>query len=172
MMGYLKYKTVYLCGNIQRTQTSDFGTGWRDEITPTLRKMFNVKVINPCTQGIGDTASEQKRYMKMIKDRDFKGLKSLFYRVIRKDLRAVDKADFLIFYHFPNLPTVGSIHEIINAVNQKKPVLVVVKESLIDQLNPWLLTLIKPQWLFTSFDDMYAYLKKINSGDIDSSHWW
>jgi hypothetical protein len=63
------------------------------------------------------------------------------------------------------------MHEVIVAIGQKKPVLVKCDESLIDDFNPWLLTLIKPQWLFTSWEAMWKYLKQIDNGNIDSS-WW
>jgi hypothetical protein len=171
-VNYLKNKTTYLCGNINVTETNDYGTTWRDNVTPELETRFGIKVINPCKDGFGDASNDLEMFKQWIRDRDFVRVKQEFYRVIRKDLRAVDKADFLIFYHVPRLPTVGSIHEVINAVAQKKPVLIVVKEDEMDQLNPWLLTLIKPQWLFNSWNEMYVYLDKIDNGDIDTSHWW
>lgn len=170
-MGYLQGKTVYLCGNIKSTANEDYGVGWRDEITPRLEK-HGIIVINPCKEGNGDSEFDQKYFCQLIRERQFVRVKEEFYRVIRKDLRAVDKADFLIYYHQPSLPTVGSLHEAINAVNQKKPLLIMVNELEIDNMNPWLLTLIKPQWLFTKWNDLYAYLCKINGGHLDSSHWW
>lgn len=171
-MGYLEDKTVYLCGNIAKTKHKDFGVKWRDDLTPILEASYGINVINPCKSGEGDTESDHKKFISLIKRGKYDVVKKEFYRVIRKDLRAVDKADFLIFYHMPTMPTVGSIHEVINAVGQKKPVLIFVEKDDIDHLNPWLLTLIKPQWLFTDWNEMFAYLKKIDHGDLDSSHWW
>lgn len=57
-------------------------------------------------------------------------------------------------------------------MNSKRVVLIICPENTIENINPWLLTLIKSQWLFTSFDDMFKYLDKIDVGEIDSSHWW
>lgn len=171
-MNYLKGKTVYLCGNIHQTKQQDYGIGWRDTITPVLEDNFGVVVINPCKSGKGDSQKDQEYFKQLIKDKKFSLLKEEFYRVIKKDLRAVDKADFIICYHNPLIPTVGSIHEIINASNQKKPVLIVCDKEYINDINPWLLTIIKPQWLFESWDDMVIYLKTIDNECLDSSHWW
>ena len=170
-MGYLKNKCVYLAGNIHTTDKKDFGMGWRDIITPLLTAM-EIDVINPCKEGFGDSKEDMTYFRSLIKERNFKQLKKDFYRVIRKDLKAVDKSDFLICQHHPKMPTIGTVHEIVNATNQKKPVLILCDEQHIDDLNPWLLTLIKPQWLFTTWDDMFAYLRKIDNGDIETSHWW
>ena len=170
-MGYLKDKSVYLCGAINVTLEKDYGVGWRDSISSALES-FGVIVLNPCKDGAGDSEQDQIHFKALIKDRKFDQLKKEFYRVIRKDLKAVDKSDFLIFYHNPIIPTIGSIHEVINANIQKKPILVLCDEEYIDRLNPWLLTLIKPQWLFTNRMDMFKYLTSIDSGNIDTSHWW
>jgi len=170
-MGYLKDKSVYLAGNIHTTEKNDYGKGWREIITPLIASL-DIKVINPCVEGFGDSKEGITYFRSLIKERKFEQLKKDFYRVIRKDLKAVDKCDFLICYHNPKMPTVGTVHEIVNATNEKKPVLILCDEQHIDDLNPWLLTLIKPQWLFTSWDDMFIYLRKIDNGDIETSHWW
>jgi hypothetical protein len=70
------------------------------------------------------------------------------------------------------VPTIGSMHEVVTAINQKTPVLVKCDEELLEHFNPWLLTLIKPQWLFTSWDEMWTYLDKIHTGELDTSWWW
>jgi hypothetical protein len=171
MLHYLAEKTTYLAGNIHTTKQSDYGVKWREDLIPRLTQM-NIKVINPCTEGVGDSAKDQIYFKELIAKRDFITLKKDFYKVIRKDLKAVDKSDFLIFYHNPTLPTIGSIHEVINASNQKKPVLIMCDEKDLDHLNPWLLTIIKPQWLFTTWDNMFTYLYKIDNGELDTSHWW
>lgn len=170
-MHYLKDKTVYLAGNIHHTVNEDFGVGWRKDITPKLTEL-GIIVINPCITGVGDAATDQHYFRQLMKERKYEQVKKEFYRVIRKDLKAVDKADFLIFYHNPTLSTIGSVHEVINAVTQKKPVLIMCENSLIEKVNPWLLTLIKPNWLFSEWVDLFNYLEVIDSGRTDTSHWW
>jgi hypothetical protein len=170
-MGYLKNKSVYLAGPI--TNVSDDGVSWRNKITPVLESKYSIIVDDPCKKtllGIGEIGADKKYFKDLIKNKEFDKVKKEFYKIIRKDLKSVDKADFLILYHDPAVPTIGTIHELVNAINMKKPVLVICED--IDNLNPWILTLIKSQWLFTNWNDMIIYLDKIDSGDLDTSHWW
>jgi hypothetical protein len=176
-MGHLTGKTTYLIGNIQNTPLSDHGMGWRDEITPIIEKRFDVTVINPCKTtllGVGEcnVEKDQKYFHNLIKEKQYTKVKDEFWKVIKKDLRSVEKADFMIFNHDPLLPTVGSIHELVNAYNQKKPVLVKCNEELLDRLNPWLLTLIRHNWLFTTWEEMWKYLDEIHQGKLDTSWWY
>jgi nucleoside 2-deoxyribosyltransferase len=172
-MGYLKNKVVYLCGPI--TNVSDDGTTWRNYLTPILETKFGIIVDDPCKKtidGVGEIGADKLYFKKLIKERQFERVKKEFYKIIRKDLKSVDKSDFLIFYHEPKIATVGTYHEVVNAVNSKKPVLLMCEEQNLDNLNPWLLTLIKSQWLFTNWDDMLLYLEQIDNERLDTSHWW
>lgn len=175
-MHYLDTKTTYLIGAIHTTMENDSGVKWREDITPTLVNLFNIIVLNPCKtslNGFGEINSPKDvRYFKdLIHKREYAKIKDEFYWIVKKDLRCVDKSDFVIFNYHPKLPTIGSMHEVIVAIGQKKPVLIKCDEGLIDDFNPWLLTLIKPQWLFTSWEAMWEYLKQIDTGNLDSS-WW
>jgi hypothetical protein len=158
------------------TAKGDYGTTWRKDITDVLVSRFALNVVNPCIVGKGDSKEDQVYFRQLIKERNFPKVKNDFYRVIRKDLREVDKADFLIFNHDPHVPTIGTIHEIIIACDQKKPTIVLCREELVDDINPWLLTLIKPQWLHTTIDSMVTYLDKIDAttdiNKLDTSWWW
>lgn len=170
-MNYLTGKRVYLAGALHKVD--DCGVVWRDYITPNLNAL-GIIVDDPCKatiNGLGEVGADKDYFKKLIKERKYDKVKKEFYQIIRKDLRMVDKADFLIVYHDPSIPTIGTIHEIVNAVNEKKPVLIVCDIN-IESINPWILTLIKPQWLFTSFKEMFNYLDVINQGKIDTSHWW
>lgn len=170
---YLTGKTVYLTGNIHVTTNNDYGMGWRDKITPLLQKKYSLNVLDPSKLGIVNMAKEQQYYCDLIKSRDFTKVKKEFYKIVRKDLKAVDKSDFIIFNHNPNLPTIGSMHELVNSTNQKKPSLIMCEEQYVDKLNPWLLTMIKPQWLFTDWISMFNYLDNIHkTGIVETSHWW
>ena len=176
-MDHLTNKTTYLIGAIHTTKENDNGVQWREDITPILENKYKVVVLNPCKMslnGFGEinTDKDVKYFKELIKQRKYAQVKEEFYWIIKKDLRCVDKSDFVIFNYNPTLPTMGSVHEVVNSINQKKPVLIKCDEEIMDHFNPWLLTLIKPQWLFTSWDDMWVYLDKINNGNLDSSWWW
>ncbi len=170
-MGYLNKKSCYLIGPI--AQDAKDGILWRDEITPGLNE-FGVFVRDPCkkTGVLGEVGDDKYKFRQMIKERKFMECKKAFYPVMKADLRMVDLSDFCIMEYLPKVATVGSIQELITArKEQKKPVLVHCAEKDLDDFNPWILALIKDNWLFTEWKDMFTYLKQIDTGNIDSSHW-
>lgn len=171
-MGYLNGKMTYLAGPIS---LDDDCTSWRDQIGPKLATKYNILVQDPCkvsSTGLNEVGADKEYLKQLIREKKYEQVKKEFYKVIRKDLKQVDKSDFIVVYHDPLIPTVGTIHEIVIANIKKCPILVMCPEDKISNINPWLLTLIKPQWLFTTWGDMFAYLDKIDKGDLDTSHWW
>lgn len=170
-MGYLSGKSVYLCGPI--SADSKDGVIWRDEISPRLSDL-GILIKDPCKKKgvLGEIGDDKAKFKELIKQRNWLELKKAFYPVMKSDLRMVDLSDFLIMEYIPKVATWGSPHEVVIARNiQHKPVLVHCAEENLDDFNPWVLGLIKSQWLFTSWDDMIEYLKVIDSGKLDSSHW-
>lgn len=172
-MNYLKNKVTYLGGAISLI-TDDEAINWRNQITSKLES-YGIIVQDPCKKiddSVGELGDHKQYFKNLIKNKEFARVKKEFYKIIRYDLKCIDRSDFIIVYHDPKIPTVGTINEIVVASIEKKPILIVCDEKNLEFINPWLLTLIKPQWLFTSFDDMFTYLDEINSGKLDSSHWW
>ncbi len=170
-MEYLKGKMVYLCGPI--TAVADDGVGWREEITPGLLS-FNLNVEDPTKKtanGLGEVKDDKAFFKQMAKDRKFTELKKAFWPIVRKDLRTVDKSDFLIFGYNPDVPMLGTIHELVIAHQQRKPILMYCDDDKVGSLNPWVLTFIKPGCIFTKWSDMFDYLTKVNNGEFDTSHW-
>lgn len=173
-MKYLSDKVVYLAGSMHAV--ADDGVIWREYITHILTKRYNINVLDPSKRsdidGKIETKDDKKYFKTLIKNKDFQTLKNDFYKIVRKDLKMVDRSDFLIVHYDPSLHMFGSIHEMIVASNAKKPILVKYDSQKIDDINPWLFTLIKPNWAFSSWHDMIIYLDKIHMGEIDTSHWW
>jgi len=171
-MGYLNGKTTYLAGAMHAT--SDDGVGWRDEITPKLKYLFNLNVEDPCKKtanGFGEVADDKKFMKELIKQEKWEEVREKFYPIVRKDLRCVDKCDFIVSVYDAKLPMFGTINEMVVASWQKKPILVKYSRQQLDVFNPWITCLVKPQWFFHEWDDMFAYLHKINSGVVETSHW-
>lgn len=173
-MNYLNEKTVYLAGPMHAVE--DDGVGWREEIAPLLKKKFGIVAIDPSKRktidGRVEIKDDKKYFKELIKNKNFKELKEVFYKVVRKDLKEVDRADLIVAYYNPGVHMFGTIHEMIIASQQKKPILVKYDEEKLDEINPWLFTLIKDNWAFSKWEDMFAYLEEINNGNIDTSHWW
>lgn len=161
-MRYLKNKCCYLSGPI--TAANDDGVGWRQEITPKLIEL-GLKVYDPTTitESVGEVGKHKLLFKKLIKKRNFKKCKELFWPIARRDLRMVDLSDFLIFFYDPDLPMFGTVDEIVTASRlQKKPVLMYVPEEKITKINPWSLVLIKEECIFTDWNKLFKYLEKIN----------
>lgn len=162
-MNYLKDKTVYLTGPI--TAVKDDGVGWRKNITASLQG-FGIIVDDPTQTvvgGAGEIGQDKARFKRLLAEGKIAECKKAFWPVARKDLRSVDKADFLVFYYDPSVPMFGTIDEIITASRlQKKPVLMMIEENKIKDINPWCLILIKEECIFTSWQEMFIYLKNID----------
>jgi nucleoside 2-deoxyribosyltransferase len=170
-MGYLQDKVVYLAGPIHAVE--DDGIGWRDAITPMLES-HGIIVDDPCkntANGFGEVKDDKKMLIELIKTGNFSEAKRKFYPIVRKDLRSVDKADFLIAVYDPTIHMFGTIHEMVTAHHQRKPILLWFDKNKIEKFNPWCLTLVKENMIFTDWNDMFTYLRRIDTGDIDSSYW-
>lgn len=170
-MNYLKDKTCYLCGPIKLAK--DDGVGWRNEITPLLLDL-GVQVIDPCNKnnnGPSEIGSDKARYRQLIMKEKWKELKKNFWPCVRFDLRACDKSDFIIFYYDPDIPTIGTIHELVVSSFEKKPILLVYDKDKLDRFNPWMCVFIKENHFFSSWVDMFNYLQNVNEGKLDTSLW-
>jgi nucleoside 2-deoxyribosyltransferase len=172
MTNYLKDKKVYLAGPIHAV--SDDGTGWRDYMTPKLKELFGLVVDDPCKKsatGFTEVKEDKKILKQLIADDKYQEVKEKFYPIVRKDLRSVDQADFLIAVYDPTIHMCGTIHELVVADQQKKPILLWINPDHSQDVNPWIFTFVKSTWIFRDWDKMIAYLKNVDNGIMDSSHW-
>jgi nucleoside 2-deoxyribosyltransferase len=170
-MHFLKNKTVYLCGNIFGV-TND-GKDWREFVSPKLLKI-GIKVSNPClkkTDGSSEVGDDKKKFRKLIMQEKWGEIKEEFWPIIRNDLRSVDKCDFVILNYYPDVPTIGTIHELVVANFEKKPILLKYEKSKLNQFNPWMCVFIKSHHFFSEWDDLFEYLKEVDKGKKDTSLW-
>ena len=168
-MGYLNGKTVYLCGSI--ADSKDDGVGWRDAVTPILSK-FGVIVDDPTKKTInGEVGSDKAHFKKLMESGDFERVKKEFFPIVRRDLRSVDKCDFVIFFYDTKAKLVGSIHELLVAHWQRKPILMFVPPQEVKDMNPWILTFIKNGCTFTNWYEMGTYLKDVDNNVFNTSYW-
>jgi len=170
-VNYLKGKSVYLCGAMQGY--NDNGAAWRDMLTPKLQE-FGIEVVDPTkttANGVGEVDDDKKKFRELVQGEYWEDLKEEFWPIVRKDLRAVDKADFLICYYDPNIPTIGTIHELVNANWQKKPILLKYDIEHLNKFNPWMCCLIKTPYLHNSWESVLTHLASIDAGNFDTSYW-
>ena len=169
-MKYLKDRVVYLCGPIK--DVSDDGTSWRDYITPKLKE-YGLGVLDPCQKANGkeEIGDAKRKFKEIIMREDWKTLKEEFWPVVRWDLRSVDVADFVIVDYNPEVNTVGTIHELVVASFEKKPILLKYNKSQLEKFNPWIGVFIKTHHFFPTWDDMFKYLDEVDAGRLDTSLW-
>lgn len=172
MTDYLKYKNVYLAGPLFACK--DDGIGWRDEITPFLQSEYGLVVEDPTKKtanGLGEVGNDKNMFKTLIKRKQFRMARETFWPIVRKDLRCVDKADFIIVLYDPTIPTIGTIHEIVVAHSQKKPILMKYNVEHLDQFNVWATTLVRSEWIFEEWQHMWDYLNLVKEGNIDTKYW-
>jgi hypothetical protein len=161
---------VYLSGPMECV--SDFGVGWRQEITPKLHAR-GIGVIDPCNKP-SDYADESPGIIKGMKDARQNGnhelVRELMKPMVGIDLRSVHKSDFLIVYVDKDVHMCGTYWEVAWAVQQMKPVLIVCKQGK-QYLPGFIYGLIPTSMHFSSFDEMLVYLDKVNNGEENDRRW-
>lgn len=173
MKNYLKGKTVYLAGSIHHND-EDSGVGWRESITPKLEK-YGLNVIDPCKQtmnGVGEIGQDKELLKQLIKEKNFKKVKEIFFPILKKDLRCVDVSHFIIVNYRPVIRHIGTIHELVLANIEKKPVLLYYPPEEISDFNPWIACLIKERHIFDNWDIMLEYISEVDKGNFDTSLWY
>lgn len=172
MNSYLRGKTVYLCGPI--TAVKDDGIGWRKMVKPRLEE-FGINVLDPCRKttdnSFNEVGSDKVKFKEMVLKESWGEVKNKFWPIVRYDLRCVDHCDFIVFKYDPDVPMVGSIHELVVATFEKKTILLKYERSQLNSFNPWIATFVKEHHFFAEWEDMYTYLKKVDEGIFDTSLW-
>jgi hypothetical protein len=160
----LERTKVYLVGPMEYSQ----GRSWREDIEKDLAAL-NILPINPyCKPFLNDLKEDEEThknlYQKM-QDRDFDSVHEHMKSVRYFDLHCVDHSTFIIAYINPDVPTYGSTDELQQAARMQRPIFLVV-EGGITETPLWLMGMIKPQYIYDSFEDVMSVIKKIDSGEI------
>jgi nucleoside 2-deoxyribosyltransferase len=165
MLNFLKNKLCYLSGPIQYAK-NDF---WRAEPIHVLQNRFSVNVFDPFAD------EKQKWTDELLKAKninDTETLTKIAKQFVRKDLGMVDRSDFLIAYLPHGVQTIGTVHEIINSNESKKPTLLVTDADTISSIPLWYFGFIKTKYMFAGWRALYKYLEDVNVGKhIDDDKW-
>lgn len=135
---------TYLAGPIE-ADSDDGGQAWRDKITPDLDKA-GIYVQDPCkTEPLAtgmDVVTAQGKFNGWIQSGNYELFAEKFRFVVDKDLRMVHRSDFIVVHLFPDIPTVGTIHEMAEAWRLKKPIYLVWygAKSKVSKWALWLTT--------------------------------
>lgn len=171
-MDNLKGAFCYLAGHIE---TSENAISWREMATLELEKI-GLRALNPliqCFENQLNESEEQVKYLKgLLSERKFSEVHDYAKHIIRRDLRMCDRADCLIVNLEADRGTYGTTHEIVLASVQRKPILVRMDD--LSKIPIWYAGLIDFDLAFEKWEDLFNYLKEINSSSldkIDSKYW-
>jgi nucleoside 2-deoxyribosyltransferase len=155
---------VYLCGPMDFAK--DLGVKWRDDATEKLLGlgMLSRNILNPCSKPLshlGAPLSEEQKLANDLREKgDWDGLEQLARRIIHVDLRMVDKADFLIVNLSDCERTTGTIHEIVIASLQQKPIYIIDNKGK-SHVSMWLLGLVGHNRVYNTLDEVIEEIRKI-----------
>lgn len=165
---------VYLAGNME--SVPDF-ISWRDEITIELKKL-GIICLDPSKEVFINTLPESLDFRdKLIKMREsntpgeFEMMQEYMKGIVQKDLRMVDLADFIICFLTPESPTFGTTHELINAAQDRKPILFILKDWR--KIPLWLARYCRKPEIFPDIESLMSYLIGVHKNriEVDSIRW-
>lgn len=162
---------VYLAGNIEFTSGA---ISWREKMANSLKEL-RVKVLDPTKPCLIDQTKEddenKKKLVNWRQKGEVKKVQEFMKGVVRRDLRLVDVSDFVIFRLEPTKPTFGTIHELVVALQQRKPCLILVPDK--KKLPLWLFGIIDFDLVFEKEKDLLDYLRRIHYGykEVDTKYW-
>lgn len=170
-MGILNKTKTYLIGPME----FEDGRAWRDDISDFLSKR-GITIFDPYKKPFIGAFSESVEDRESLIEKRSNGRLGEIHehmKMVRaQDLSMVDRSDFLICFISPNVPTFGTIEELVTAVRAKRPVFIVVDGG--KNTTPlWLLGMFPPKYFYNSFEEVKDMLALIDDGkvEIDSDRW-
>jgi len=173
-MNRLKGMRIYLAGPIDHAK--DDGVGWRNNLKKYLKKR-GVHPLDPCDKPIsyasyGEIGSEKEKMMELKKMGRWFELSEQMKAIAHVDLRMTDVSDCVIVYLNTQVPMFGTIHELINSLQQRKPTLVVVEGGKENAPN-WLFGIMDYNFMFDSFAELESFLTLVDEAAFspDLTRW-
>lgn len=153
----------------------DDGIGWRQEFKKLANESRLPTVFFDPTdkpEGLGDNVGDEKAYAKKLrKVGDWDALTEHVKAFRRIDLRAVDKSDYLVVSVDPTVHMFGTIHEIVLAANQSKPIFAITCGGK-EKASDWLFSLVRHEEMFDNVNDLVDHLVKIDTGQVPMDDRW
>jgi nucleoside 2-deoxyribosyltransferase len=161
----LEGKRCYLSGPIENDTANH---NWRTAPKKVLVEEFKIELFDPFDDPKQIWA---KPLMEARERHDYKEMARIAKMFVHKDLSMVDRADLVVAYLPYKVPTTGTHHEIINSANAKKPTLLVCPQG--KHLVPaWYYGFIPHEVMFSTWDELYDYLREVNAGKHTENKRW
>ncbi len=162
---------IYLCGPMDFAKNN--GIAWRTQAEEKLKaigiKHYNI--FNPCNKPLSNLAtplSEEQRLAMELRDKeDWDALEELMQKIIHVDLRMVDKADAIIVNLSDSERTTGTIHEIVIASLQQKPIYLIDNKGK-KHVSGWLLGLVGHNRIYDNLDQVIEEIRKVKEDGVIS----
>ena len=169
--GRLNNHRVYLAGPIDNAL--DDGVGWRQNITPYLKKM-GLTILDPTNKPTSqckwnEVGDEKAHIQKLVDLERWDELRNLAKEIVLVDLRMVEVADFMICYLDRDIHQCGTYDELFEALRRRKPTLIVHKGGK-KEMSMWLRGKVNHNFVFETLDDLYAYLEALHDGIIEPDY--
>lgn len=173
MNNILQNSSVYLAGPIDNAK--DDGTEWRRSFQNKCEanNLF-LNILDPTQSFAGyeaEIGKEKAKHLMLKKEGKWEELTDFMKKVVRKDLRQVDWAAFLIAKLDKDIPTCGTYHEIISADLQHKPVIIIAEDGK-EHVPSWLFGILDYRYMFDSMDECIGFLLEVNNGSVELSDKW
>ena len=164
-MGYLLGARAYLGGPIEKADPQD---DWRTVPKSILKNEFKIDLFDPHA----DPKQQWSPNLNYAKEQeDYNAVVEIASKFVRKDLCIVDRCDFLIACLPKDVPTTGTVHEIINSNNAKKPTLLVCPQGK-KYIPGWYFAFIPHTNMFGSWETLYRYLRDVDAGKHMTDDRW
>ena len=173
-MNRLKGLRCYLAGPIDHAE--DDGVGWRNVAKMWLEQR-GVVPMDPCDKPTDqaehrEIGEEKIQLMKLKQERRFDELTTYMKGIAHIDLRMLDRSDFVIVYIDMDAKPFGTIWELQQSLNQRKPTLVFLKAGK-ESCSLWLYGVMNHNYMFDTMGELFTYLNDIDKGlrNPDLTRW-
>jgi hypothetical protein len=166
------YKTkTYLVGAMQYANGED----WRNEIQSELIKR-NITVFNPYHKPFIKDVQEgdivRSTLNGLMEEEKYDEVQKRVKPIRSYDLNLVDRSDFITAYIIPDVPTIGTVEELVTAVRMKKPTFIAIEGGK-KKCPLWYFGMFPHKYFYGSLNEMLDMICKIDDGiqEIDSDRW-
>ncbi|KKN46365.1 hypothetical protein LCGC14_0673930 [marine sediment metagenome] len=169
-MGELNGTRTYLCGAMSYIDIKSTET-WRNYLTPML-KSLGVRVFDPYDKPTDIAIEDPEAQRELISQGCLYTAKEGLDIIRAVDIRLVTISDFLIVNVDTDVYTVGTWEEVTLANQQNKPIITRIAQGRC-HTPPWILAMLPPSMIFSTWDQVEKYLRCIDSGKLtDNDNRW
>lgn len=170
-MDTLRGTRVYTIGNLEYDSFSS-AAEWRQKLIKSFDPL-GIQVLSPLDNHLKTFKPESAGWNKELREKlqdpsKWDEVHEAAKSIRNRDLSYVDCSQFLIAVLNPEKPTFGTVDEIITAKRSCKPVFLVIPDRGYSGIPIWLASYFKPNWVYSSLDDVIKEVYKINGEPVEN----